>query len=421
MLDIALFRENPELIKKNVERRNPEIKKQVDEVISLDKEWRALKTSSDQLRAERNTLSEQINKAKKEGKDISVIIKKVKSIPEEIAKNEERIKQLEANILTLRMKIPNLLHDSVPKGKDGNDNPEIKKVGKPKKFNFELKSHGEIAENLGIANFKRATQVAGAGFVYLKGDLALLDLALQRFAIDHLIKKGFTLIEPPFMLNRKSFEGVIDLTDFENVMYKIEGEDLYLIPTSEHPMVVMHTDEILELTKPLMYCGVSACFRKEIGSHGVDTRGLNRMHMFNKVEQVVFCREKDSWKLFEQLQKNTEELFKLLGIPFRVIEICTGDLSIKNAKQYDIEAWSPRENKYFEVTSCSNCTSYQAVRSNIKYIEGNDKKYVHTLNNTGIATSRAMRAILENYQNKDGSVTIPKVLIPYMLGKKKII
>jgi seryl-tRNA synthetase len=323
------------------------------------------------------------------------------------------------------MRLPNILHESVPVGKDSSENVEVKRWGKPKRFSFELRSHGELAEALKVADFKRAAKISGTGFVYVKGALAMLDLALQRFAVDFLTRKGYLLIEPPLMMSRQAYEGVTDLADFENVMYKIEGENNYLIATSEHPMGAMYMNEVIEEAElPIRLCGISSCFRKEIGSHGVDTRGFFRMHQFNKVEQFVFCLPRDSWKMHEELQKNSEELYKKLRIPFRVVNICTGDIGTVASKKYDIEAWFPRDSNYAEVGSNSNCLSYQAVRLNIRYKkktgEGEVKDYVHTLNNTAIATSRVMRAILENYQNKDGSVTVPEVLVKYMNGIKKI-
>jgi seryl-tRNA synthetase len=258
-------------------------------------------------------------------------------------------------------------------------------------------------------------------FSFLKDKIALLDFALQKYAIDKLVKKGYILVEPPFMVRRGPYEGVTDLADFENVMYKIEDDDLYLIATSEHAIGAMHMNETFDADKlPLKYVGISACFRREIGSHGLDTRGLFRVHQFNKIEQFIFCKPSDSWKFHEELLKNAEEIFKALELPYRVVNICTGDIGIVAAKKYDLEVWMPREEKYREVVSCSNCTGYQATRLNIRYKKGNEKEYLHTLNSTAIATSRAIRAIIENNQQKDGTVKVPKVLVPYMNGVKEI-
>lgn len=422
MLSIKFIRENPEIVKKSLKKRKDNEKLGwIDEMLSLDEKWRSLKQEIDGLRHRRNVMTEEIMNLRKSGKDASQKIKEAKGLPEKIKKSEEELEELKKKIDFYLMRIPNVLHVSVPYGKDSSENVEIRKVGKSPKIKFELKPHGELVEHLGVADFSRAAKISGTGFNYLEGDLALLDLALQRFAIDFLIKKGYKLICPPFMMNKQAYEGVTDLADFKNVMYKIENEDLYMIATSEHPMAAMYMDEVFEeKSLPIKLCGLSACFRKEIGSHGVDTRGLFRMHQFNKVEQFIFCKPEDSWKFHEELQKNSEQMLKQIGIPFRVVSICTGDIGIVAAKKYDIEAWFPRSKAYMEVGSNSNCTAYQAARLNIRYQKGEEREYIHTLNNTGIATSRIMVAILENYQQKDGSVKIPKVLQKYMYGKKFI-
>ncbi len=422
MLDINFIRENPDVVKHDLKKRELLDRiKWVDDLIIYDEEWRRLKQHSDSLRHKRNQISEEINRLVKEKKDASNKIKEVKELPDKIRESEQNLNDLRSKIEHILLRLPNVLDKSVPAGKDSSHNKQIRKWGRIKKQTFELKSHGELVESLGVADFKNAAKISGSGFVYLKGSLALLDLSLQRFAIDFLTKKGFTLIEPPLMMNRRTYEGVTDLAAFSDVLYKIEKEDLYLIATSEHPLVAMHKDEVFEEKDlPIKYVGVSPCFRKEIGSHGVDTRGLFRMHQFNKVEQVVFCHPDDSHKLLEEIQKNSEQMLKKLGIPYRVVAICSGDMGSIAAKKYDIEAWFPREKEYKEVTSASNCTAYQAVSLNIKYKSENGKAYLHTLNNTAIATSRTMRAILENYQLKDGSVKVPAVLKKYMNGISKI-
>ncbi len=423
MLELKFVVNNPDIVKADLKKRGMLDRiGWVDELITLDSEQKKLQKELDNLRHERNVLSEEINKGKKQGVDVSELIEKAKELPSRIKELEKKFDENKNKIRYYLMRIPNILDDSVPIGKDDTENVEVKKWGVPKEFDFELKPHGVLAEELGIADFKRAAKVVGAGFVYLKRGLALLDLALQRFAIDYLMKKGYVLVEPPFMLGRKAYEGVTSLDDFENVMYKIEGEDKYMIATAEHPLVSMFMNEVIDEDElPIKMVGVSPCFRKEIGSHGVDTKGLFRMHQFNKVEQIIFSKPEESWKYFDELLHNTEEMFQKLGIPYRVVNICTGDIGIVAAKKYDIEAWFPREKTYKEVASCSNCTGYQAVRLNIKVRrKDGTKEYLHTLNNTGIATSRAMRAILENYQNRDGSVDIPEVLQPYMNGMTKI-
>ncbi len=317
------------------------------------------------------------------------------------------------------MRLPNLLHESVPYGADDTENVEIRRWGKPRRFPFEAQSHTEIAGKLEILDLERAGKVSGSGFYYLKNELALLDYSLMRYAIDHLLAKGFTLIEPPYMIRRKPYEGVTDLADFEDVMYKIEGEDLYLIATSEHAMGAMFQDEtFLAGDLPMRFCGVSPCFRKEIGAHGKYTRGLFRVHQFNKVEQFVFSLPEQSWDLHEELQRNCEELYEGLGLHYRVVNVCTGDIGIIAAKKYDTEFWMA-DREFREIGSNSNCTDYQARRLNIKYRmkEGQPPVGpVHTLNNTALATSRTMVAILEQYQQEDGSVVVPEVLRGYMNG-----
>ncbi len=421
MLEIQFIREHTGEVKKNLKKRGDKEKIfLVDELLKLDAKWRTHKGDCDLLRHERNLISQKINKAVKEKKDISALKKKAKEIPKKIEALTAKMDKVRKKMRDILMQIPNILHDSVPVGKDDTQNAEVRKWGKPKKFSFELVPHGELLEKKNQTDFERARKVSGAGFVYLKDKLAILDLALQRFAIDHLRKKGFIFVIPPFMMRRAAYEGVTDLADFENVMYKIADEDEYMIATSEHPIAAMHMNEVFKgKDLPLKIVGLSACFRKEIGSAGVDTKGLFRMHQFNKVEQFVFCKPEDSGKIHEELQRNSEELFEALEIPYRVVNICTGDIGIVAAKKYDIEAWFPREKKYREVTSCSNCTSYQAVRLNVRYQKGEDRHFVHTLNNTAIATSRAMRAIVENFQQKDGSILVPKVLHKYC-GFKKI-
>lgn len=423
MLDINLIREKPEIIKNDLKKRKDfEKQKWVDEVKTKDEELRKTKQKLDSLRHERNQIAQQINQAKKKKQDIKSLIKKAKTLPEKIKKSEERYNQLNKKIKFYLMRLPNILHKSVPYGKDDSENVEVKKVGKTKKPAFELKTHTEIIENLDIGDFKKASDVSGAGFHYLKNDLAQLNIALMQFAIDFLRKKGYQLFIPPLMLRRKPYEGVTDLSDFENVMYKIENEDLYLIATSEHPIAAYFMNETLnEKDLPVKIVGMSPCFRKEIGSRGVDTKGLWRTHQFWKIEQFIFCKPEDSWKYHEELQTNSEQLYKKLGIPFRVVNICTGDIGIVAAKKYDIETWFPRQKKYGEVGSNSNCTDYQARRLNIKFInKKREKQYIHTLNNTAIATSRTMVAILENFQQKNGSVKIPVVLQKYMNGLKVI-
>ena len=419
MLDIRFVRTSPEIVKADLQKRNDTEKiAWVDDLLAKDARNRELIGLNNEIRRRRNTISHDINRAKKAGEDASALMAEAGSLPQKIKENEAEMEELSAQIRNYLMRLPNILHESVPAGKDDTENVEIKKVGTPRVFDFDIQNHGQLATERGWADFERATKTSGAGFYFLKGNLVLLDLALQRFSIDLLMSKGFTPIIPPFMINRKSYEEVTDLNDFENVMYKIDGDDAYLIATSEHPIAAMFQDEIFEEKDlPIRLAGLSPCFRREIGSHGLDTKGLFRVHQFYKVEQFVYCKPDQSWEIHEELRDNAEEVFQKLGLPYRLVNICTGDIGTVASKKYDIEAWMPRENAYREVVSCSNCTAYQATRLNIKVRDSKDfesKSYVHTLNSTAIATSRAMRAILENYQQKDGSVEIPEVLRPYM-------
>jgi seryl-tRNA synthetase len=419
MLDIRFVRSSPDVVKADLEkRRDTEKIAWVDDLLKKDIRSRELKIETDILRQRRNTIAREINAMRKSGMDPAPLMAEAGNLPRKIKEHDEEQEAIAHAIRHYLMRLPNILHESVPVGKDDTENVELKRVGSIRSFDFELRNHGQLAADKGWADFERATKISGAGFYFLKGNLVLLDLALQRFAIDLLVRKGFTPIIPPYMINRQSYEGVTDLGDFEKVMYKIDGDDSYLIATSEHPIGAMHKDEIFEEKDlPLRLAGISPCFRREIGAHGLDTKGLFRVHQFTKVEQFVFCMPDDSWRIHEELLANAEEVFRNLELPYRVVNICTGDIGTVAAKKYDIEAWMPRENEYKEVVSCSNCTSYQAVRLNIKVRDKSEfesKQHVHTLNSTAIATSRVMRAILENYQDNDGSVKIPRVLRPYM-------
>ncbi|OIO64694.1 serine--tRNA ligase [Candidatus Woesearchaeota archaeon CG1_02_57_44] len=420
MLDIAYVRENQDAVRKNLERRqDPEKLQLLDNALALDVEWRKMKTILDLLRQKRNQSSKSINEARKKGDDIAPLLAEAKTLPDQIRKAEEDEQQLQERLRTLMMRIPNLLHDSVPYGEDESGNVVVKTWGEPRKDAPAL-PHGELLVSLGLADFDKAAEVAGQGFNYLFGDMALLNLSLQRFALDKLQAKGFCPVMPPYMLRRKPYEGVTDLADFETMMYKIDGEDLHLIATSEHPIAALLMGEVLEdKALPVLYAGVSPCFRKELGSHGVDEKGIFRVHIFQKIEQFVFCRPEESWEWHEKILANAEELFRELELPYRVVNICTGDIGIVAAKKYDLEVWMPREQQYKEAVSCSNCTGYQAVRLNIKYHAKEERKHVHTLNSTAIAVQRAMRAIVENHAQPDGTIRVPQALVPYM-GKDVI-
>lgn len=424
MLDINLIRENPAAVKKNLEKRQEqEMLKWLDDLIKKDLQWRKAKQGADAFRARRNEISREINSAKKQGKDAKKLLAEAKALPAKISTLESQSKLLEEKTRWYLMRLPNILHETVPVGKTEADNVVVKEWGKKAKKAFEVKHHGQIAAELGLADFERAVKIAGTGFFYLKGELALLDIAIQRFAIDRLRKKGFTLIQPPHLMRREPYEGVVSLDDFQSVMYKIEGEPLYLIATSEHPMAAMFSGEILnEEDLPIKFCGTSPCYRREIGKHGLDERGFFRVHQFNKIEQFIFCKPEDSWKHFEEIARNAEELLEELEIPYQRTNVCTGDLGIIAAKKYDINGYSPREGKYIELMSCSNCTDYQARRLNIRYRKkgGMEKEIVHTLNNTMVATTRFLRVLIENYQTEKGTIEVPKALRPYMDGLKEI-
>lgn len=425
MLDINLIRENPELVKKNLMKRgDPEALKILNETIVYDKKWRQTLTELNNLRHQRKKMTIKIAALKKAGKNIGRELEEAKAIDSKITSLEKRVAEYEEKLRSCLMQLPNLLHESVPVGKDETENVPIRSWGKIPKFSFPVKDHIDLALNLDIMDIKRAGKIAGARFFYLKREGVLLDMALMNFALEEMLKKGYTPIEPPYLMRRKPYEGVVALSDFEKDLYKIENEDLYLIATSEHPMAAMFMDEVLKAEDlPLKLVGVSANFRKEAGAHGKDTRGIFRTHQFNKIEQFIFCRPEDSWKMHEELIHNAEELVQKLGLPYRVVNVCTGDIGTVAAKKYDIEAWMPAQNAYREIISCSNCTDYQARRLNIRFREKEGqppKGFVHTLNSTALATGRTIVAILENYQQEDGSVVVPKVLRKYMGGIEKI-
>ncbi len=417
MLNIRLIRETPDIIRQDLDKRQDEEKMRLlEDIIAWDKEWRAVLEQLNADRHRRNVVSKEISELKKRGEDVSSLVREAQELPKKIKEQEARESELKEKVNAGLMRLPNILHETVPIGKDDTDNVEERRWGEIRQFDFDLTSHSELMENLGIADFDRAGKIAGAGFVFMMGELVLLDQALINFALDYLVKQGYVPVEPPFMMRRRAYEGVTDLADFESVMYKVEEEDEYLIATSEHPIGAMYMDEIIdEDILPLKYVGLSTNFRREVGAHGLDTKGLFRMHQFNKVEQFIFCKPEDSWHFHEELIGNAEALCQMLKIPYRIVNDCTGDIGTVAAKKYDLEAWSPRQNKYVEVVSCSNCTDYQARRLNIRCGKvGGEKRLLHTLNSTAIATSRTLVAILENYQNVDGTVTVPDALRPYM-------
>jgi seryl-tRNA synthetase len=433
MLDIRLLRETPDVVRADLSKRGRDAGV-VDEVRRLDQAWRDGLKRMEELRAERNKSGKLIAEAKKAGTDAKPVLARMAAVGEELKLLETDVPAAEKQRDALLRSIPNLMHPSVPVGKDDSENQQVRAWGGTPKHAFPAKSHVDLLESLDLADLERAARAAGARFAYMKGDLVLLGRALEFFALHALAAKGFTAIDPPYMLRREAVEGAVDLADFESVIYKVQGEgagddgkgkqpDLYLIATSEHPIAAMHMGELLsDAQLPLKYAGVSPCFRKEAGAHGKDTKGIFRVHQFSKVEQFVYCRPEDSWRIHEELIANAEELFKALKIPYRVVNICTGDLGSIAAKKYDIEAWMPVQGAYREVVSCSNCTDFQARRYNTRSRKnpGDPTEFVHTLNSTAIAVQRTLVAILENFQQEDGSVAIPDVLRPYMGGKTHI-
>lgn len=417
MLDIKLIRKSPSEIRRNLEKRkHAPYLEMFDELLKYDKQYRELLLELESLRAERNKVSREVNEFKKTGKEKEALaaMKRAKEIPERVKAAEIEMQQAKDKTSILLKRIPNVLHETVPYGKDDTENVIIKKWGKPGK---ETPGHEEILNSLNGLDVERAAKISGARFYFLKNQFVLLDLAIQRMALELLAERGFTLMEVPHLMKREPYEGVTDLGDFEGVMYKIEGEDLYLIATSEHPIMASHMDEIIEPESlPIKYAGVSACYRKEAGAHGKDTKGIFRVHQFNKIEQVIICNPSDSWKFHEELLANTEDLFLALEIPYRVVNVCTGDIGIVAAKKYDVEGWMPSTQEFRELASCSNCTDYQAnrlkIRTRVK--KGSEEKLaVHSLNNTMVATARFISCFVQNHLQSDGSVKIPKALQKY--------
>ncbi len=419
MLDVKLLRERPEVIRDDLKKRGWLDKLPlVDEAAAADSEWRQAKKRVDDLRHAQNKLTTEVAALKKAGKDASEKLAEVKGVPDEIARLDKRADELQSRGREVLMSLPNILHASVPVGPDEGGNVTVRTWGEPRKFDFSPKDHQDLLVGLGLLDVERAAKISGARFFFLKGDAMRLEQSIMRYAVDFLSKRGFTAVGPPLMMRRDAYAGVVDLADFGPVIYKLEGDDLYLIATSEHPLVSMHMDEILPGgSLPIRYCGFSPNFRAEAGAHGKDTKGIFRTHQFYKVEQVVFARPEESWAIHEELIGNAEAIFQSLGLHYRVVNICTGDIGTVAAKKYDLEAWMPVQERFREMVSCSNCTDYQARRLMIRYREkpGSEPLLLHTLNSTAV-TTRALVAIVENFQQRDGSIAIPKPLVPYMGG-----
>ena len=424
MLDIRLVRESPEKVRENLRHRGmPEKISELDRLLQLDADWRREQAEADRLRKRRNEITQSIAAARKKGQDVSPLLKEAEAIPDQIKTIESRVDNYKQQADQILLGLPNLAHESVPVGKNEDDNVEMKKWGTIPNFHFKPLDHIDLGLRKGLIDVEKAGQVAGARFYYLRDDLVRLNIALMHYGLDFIAGKGFQLFQPPYLLHRNVVAGAVALADFEDVIYKVDGEDLYLLATAEHALLAFHMDEIIDGGKlPLHYAGVSPCFRKEAGAHGRDTKGIFRVHQFEKVEQFIYSRPEDSWNLHEELLRNLEEFWQTLKMPYRIVNVCTGDLGTVAAKKYDLEAWLPGQGKYREMASCSNCTSYQAVRSRIRYREkpSEPTKYLHTLNSTLVATERAIVAILENYQKPDGTIQVPEVLRKYMGGQETI-
>ena len=422
MLDMKFVRENPEKVIEGVRKRNGDLN--LDEFLALDKERRELTQQVEALKNERNTASKEIGLLKKAGQDAEAKMAEVRAIGDKISADDERLKTIDGRLRDILLSIPNLPADDVPYGKSDADNPEVRRWGEPRKFDFKPRAHWELGELLGILDFDRAHKISGARFTVYKGLGSRLERSVINFYLDlHTSKHGYTEFFPPFLVNRASMIGTGQLPKFAEDMFKLEGLDYYLVPTAEVPMTNYHRDEILDGSKlPEYYSCYTACFRAEAGSAGRDTRGLIRQHQFNKVEMIKFVTPETSWHELDTMVEAAEDVLKTLELPYHIVKLCTGDMSFTSATTYDLEVWFPAQNKYREISSCSNCTDYQARRANIKFRRDSKSKpeYVHTLNGSGLAVGRTVAAILENYQQADGSVVIPKALVPYMGGVEVI-
>ena len=425
MLDIKFVRENKDIVKDNIKKKFQDEKLPlVDEVITLDEEFRKLKNNQDELRSKRNSISNEIGNLMREGKKEEGLAKKeeVNKINEEIAKEESREGELAEQIKGIMMKIPNIIDDSVPIGKDDTENVEIEKFGEPVVPSYEIPFHADILEAMNGLDKESSGRTSGNGFYYLLGDAARLHEAMIAYARDYMINAGFTYCIPPFMIHGDVVNGVMSFAEMENMMYKIEGEDLYLIGTSEHSMIGKYKDQIVkEDMLPITLTGYSPCFRKEVGAHGIEERGVYRVHQFEKQEMVVLCKPEDSMTWYNKMWELSVNYFRSLEIPVRTLECCSGDLADLKVKSCDVEAWSPRQQKYFEVGSCSTLGDAQARRLGIRTKGENGTYFVHTLNNTVVASPRGLIAFIENHYQEDGTITIPEVLRPYMGGQDKIV
>ena len=425
MIDIKLLRETPELVKENMKKKFQEHKLGlVDEVLELDKKNREFKLKGDEARSKRNSLSSEIGNLMRQGKkdEAEKIKEEVNNINAELENIQVKESELAEKIQGLMMRIPNIIHESVPIGKNDSENVEVEKYGEPVVPNYEIPYHLDLMESFAGVDLDSARRVAGNGFYYLVGDIARLHSSVLSYARDFMVEKGFTYCIPPFMIRSDVVTGVMSFEEMDAMMYKIEGEDLYLIGTSEHSMIGKFKDQILQKSElPYSMTSYSPCFRKEVGAHGMEERGVYRIHQFEKQEMIVVCEPEDSYEWYNKMWSYTVELFRTLDVPVRTLECCSGDLADLKSKSVDVEAWSPRQQKYFEVGSCSNLTDAQSRRLGIRIKGEKGNYYAHTLNNTVIAPPRMLIALLENnYNHEDGSISIPKVLVPYMGGQTKI-
>lgn len=417
MLDMKFVRENLPAVREMLKNRKAPLT--LDEFTGLDERRRELLAKAEALKSERNATSKEIGAMKKRGEDTTEIAAKMRGVGDEISRLDGELKDTEEKLKDILLSIPNMPKDDVPIGVDENDNPEIRRWGEPKKFDFTPKAHWDIGEALDILDFERAAKVSGARFAFYKGLGARLERACINFMMDLHAKQGYTEMLAPYIVSRDSMIGTGQLPKFAEDMFKLDGLDQYMVPTAEVPATNYHREEIVDAARlPEKYTVYTACFRAEAGSAGRDTRGLIRQHQFNKVELIKFAKPEESWEELEGMTHDAEEVLKLLGLPYRVILLCTGDMGFSSAKTYDLEVWMPAQGKYREISSCSNCMDFQARRANIKLRRSPKEKpeFLHTLNGSGIAVGRTFSAILENYQNEDGSVTIPPALVPYMGG-----
>ena len=421
MLDPKLIREKPQMIQDMLKARSVDF--DLEGLVEVEQKRREFIVKTDDLRKKKNELALLISHRKKKGEDIAPTLIEMKDISSKLTEFETEQTIIENKYSKLSLTVPNLIHDTVPIGSDEQDNKEIKKWGNVPGFDFKINDHIDISENLGLVDLERAAKVAGSRFYYMKNDLVRLNQSLIHYALDFLAEKEYSLVQPPYMINRESMEGAVIADDFEDVIYKVEQEDLYMIGTSEHAMAAMHSKEIMDgKDLPIRYAGISPCFRKEAGAHGRDQKGIFRVHQFDKIEQFVFSRPEESWKEHEKMLAVAEEFYQNLEIPHRVMLLSTGDMGKISAKTYDIEAWMAGQNAYREIVSCSNCLDFQARRLKIRFRDktNEETRFLHTLNSTLIATTRVIVSIMENFQTKDGHITIPQVLQRYMGNQKEI-